>query len=116
MNKSNQFSKILITILIIIITVLGYLLSNSTETPTKIDEYQSKIDSLSSIIEYNKLKIDSLEADRIQYQVTIDNMKTKLSTLKEESIRIKNNYNEEISRIDNMSHSELVREFTNTFK
>jgi len=102
MNRSNQFSKILITILIIIVTVLGYLLSNSTETPTKIDEYQSKI--------------DSLEADRVQYQVTIDNMKTKLSTLKEESIRIKNNYNEEISRIDNMSHGELVREFTNTFK
>jgi len=116
MNKGNQFSKILITILIIIIAVLGYLLSNTKETPSKIDEYQTKIDSLSSIIEYNKLQIDSLEADRVQYQVTINDMKIRLGDLKKESIRIKNNYNEEVNRINNMSHLELVREFTNTFK
>ena len=115
MKKNNYYYRITISILTLTVVVLGYLLSKES-TPTKVSEYENKIDSLYSIIETNKMKIDSLELAKVEYQTTIDDMKTKLGGMKEESKRIKDNYNEEITRIDNMSHNELVIEFTNAFK
>ncbi len=75
-----------------------------------------KIDSLQSNIDSFKVKIVKLDSLNSIYEKEVKQNQIKLSELKQKSDLNKKKQNEENNRINNLSNSTLISEFTNTFQ
>ena len=75
-----------------------------------------KIDSLQSNIDSFKVKIVKLDSLNSIYEKEIKQNQIKLSELKQKSDLNKKKQNEENNRINNLSNSALISEFTNAFQ
>ena len=75
-----------------------------------------KIDSLQSNIDSFKVKIVKLDSLNSIYEKEIKQNQIKLSELKLKSDLNKKKQNEENNRINNLSNSALISEFTNAFQ
>ena len=75
-----------------------------------------KIDSLQSNIDFFKVKIVKLDSLNSIYEKEVKQNQIKLSELKQKSDLNKKKQNEENNRINNLSNSTLISEFTNAFQ
>lgn len=98
---------------------IALILNHYLKTP-KISEQEKnlvhEVDSLKKLITFNNERITKLEAEKLVLDSQIQLDKNKLAKLAKEAETFKGKYNEEQTRINSMSNSDIVREFTAAFK
>jgi len=93
---------------------LLFMYSNS-KISDKEKEYQAKIDSLQIEIGLNKIKIDSLTSAKLVLDSMVAVNKGKLNEVSKKAETYRKKYNEEHTRISNMSNDIIISEFTAAF-
>ena len=99
---------------ILIIAVLGFKLFTTSEEETyesynkKMQDLESKIDSLHSVNDGLVSKIDTLNEEVSKLDLQIDLKNSRISNLK---YRI----NEKVNNVDHLNNSELQKFFTNRY-
>ena len=93
---------------------LLFMYSNS-KISDKEKEYQVKIDSLQTQIKINNIKIDSLTSAKLVLDSMVVVNKDKLNKVSKKAEKYRKKYNEEHTRISNMSNDIIISEFTAAF-
>lgn len=115
MNYSS-FKKIAILIIPLIITgiICHYLFTKTT--PNYVEQYQQTIDSAQN-------NIDSLKGEIVKSDIVIDSLHKEIivldstnTILKDRIIYIKQQLNEKINDVDNLTNDELGKFFTDRYK
>lgn len=105
--------------LLIVLCIVSYyfiIRPENLKLKNRINELHKQNDSLVLDIKQTHLQIKSLDSVANILKFKVEQDKTELAALKTKSDKIKNKYNEEHNRINNLSSKSVVSEFTDAFE
>jgi chromosome segregation ATPase len=119
--KSGFTLKNLSYIALILLAIMIYLrfirsTESNRELKQQIKELELKNDSIQAHVDSTLIQITQLNVIAEGYKVQIEEDKQQLANLQSKADLYKRKYNEEHSRITELSGDALVSEFTNAFK
>ena len=116
MKYYYYFKKIAIYTIPLIITGIVCYYLYTTNTPNYVEQYQQTIDSAQN-------NIDSLKVEIVKSDIIIDSLHKEIivldstnTVLKDRIIYIKQQLNEKINDVDNLTNDELGKFFTDRYK
>lgn len=116
MKYIYQILSYILVIIITLIIVNNMRFAKNIDYKNQIKSLHQQNDSLQSNEEFNKVLIDSLSFEINNLKTKIKKEKKELAGLKPKAKKNKDKYNEESNRINSLSDTALIREFTNAFK
>ena len=112
----KKITKILSYVALILVIIAVYQrLDQNKDLRQQIKELERANDSLQAQVDSTHIKIAELDVIAEGYRIQIEQDKVKLSDLQAKVDFYKRKYNEETSRITQLTGDALVNEFTNAF-
>ena len=112
----NELVKAIVYLGLVLLIINIFNINPNFNLNKENEVLNQKIDSLQSNIDSFNVKIMKLDSLNSIYEKEIKQNQIKLSELKLKSDLNKKKQNEENNRINNLSNSTLISEFTNTFQ
>lgn len=109
---------ILIILSYIAVIIATYIITTKTNSynNTELDLLHKQNDSLCKSLEISSLKLVKLDSLTLTLKNEIDITKKELSSLEIKSKKIKQQYDAQTNRINNLSNTAVISEFTEAFE
>jgi chromosome segregation ATPase len=116
MKHIYQILSYVIVIIITLIIVNNIRFAKDIDHKNQLKRLHQQNDSIQANIESNKVLINSLSSEINTFKTKIEENKKELADLKYKAKKNKDKYNEESNRINSLSNTSLISEFTITFE
>jgi chromosome segregation ATPase len=116
MKYIYQILSYIAVIIITLIIVNNIRFAKDIDHKNELKRLHQQNDSLQANIESNKVLINSLSFEIDSFKTKIEVNKKELATLKHKAKKNKDKYNEESNRINSLSNTAIISEFTNAFE
>jgi len=116
MKHIYQILSYIAVIIITLIIVNNIRFAKDIDHKNELKRLHQQNDSLQANIESNKVLINSLSFEIDSFKTKIEESKKELATLKHKAKKNKDKYNEESNRINSLSNTAIISEFTNAFE
>jgi chromosome segregation ATPase len=116
MKYTDQIFSYIIVIIITLIIINNIRFAKDIDYKNQLKSLHQQNDSLQANVESNKVLINSLFSEINTFKTKIEENKKELADLKHKAKKNKDKYNEESNRINSLSNTSLISEFTIAFE
>jgi len=116
MKYINQILSYIIVIILTLIIINNIRFAKDIDYKNQLKSLHQQNDSLQANVESNKVLINSLSSEINTFKTKIEENKKELADLKHKAKKNKDKYNEESNRINSLSNTSLISEFTIAFE
>jgi chromosome segregation ATPase len=116
MKYLYQVLSYIVVIIIAVIITANLKYASNIDYKNEIKNLHKQNDSLQANIDSNTVIIKSLSLEINNFKLKIEEDKKELANLKIKAKKNKDKYNEESNRINSLSNTAIISEFTNAFE